>query len=775
MSTHQDSINLTGDILIVDDESANLQLLSELLSREGYQVRPANSPYLAIDSALAQPPKLILLDVRMPEMDGFEVCRRLKREERTRGIPILFISALQDVQDRIRGFEVGGVDFITKPFQEPEVLARVRTHMNLRDMQLHLEEMVYERTAELSQSESRFRAFFEQAAVGIAHVALDGRFLLLNQKFCDIVGYAQDEMMSKSFQDISHPDDLGADLDLLGRLLDGQEDTYSIEKRYCRKDSSLVWVNLTVKIVRNEDSTPAWFVSVIEDISDRKQADKALQQSHDYLNHLTSTVPDAIFAIKMPERTVQWCSDSYGVLGYEPEECVGETTEKFYSSSEEANKVGVLLNRVAESGEDLVRTEALLRRKNGEVFPAEISVAVQKQNGEVVGTTALARDISERKLAEKALQQSYDLLKHLTTSIPDAVFSVKLPERVVEWADDSYNVMGLGEDPTDVEGRPTVPFFASIEDYDAFGALQREAIRNGERFMRTEVLMRRKDGTTFPAEVTGTFVWQNDEVKRITAMVRDITERRRAEQLVLDYQKRLKSLANQLTIAEESERRRIAADLHDQVGQSLSLARMQIASVRKRATNHRQIVALDEISDTLRQMVKKTRSLIYDLSPPQLNEIGLFAAISEWLEEHIENRYEIEVECIVNDSEDQMDETLRSILFRNIRELVTNVIKHSKAAKVEIKVIQDKDHVKISIKDDGIGFDANAISQSLNSEGGFGLFSIRERMSDMGGSLEILSKPGQGTEVVLCVPITLDDDEKVQGLRFNVHGSKVRK
>ena len=118
---------------------------------------------------------------------------------------------------------------------------------------------------------------------------------------------------------------------------------------------------------------------------------------------------------------------------------------------------------------------------------------------------------------------------------------------------------------------------------------------------------------------------------------------------------------------------------------------------------------------------------------------------------------------------------MRSILFRNIRELVTNVIKHSKSAKVEIKVSQDKDHVKISIKDDGIGFDANGITQSLNSEGGFGLFSIRERMADMGGTLEVLSKPGQGTEVVLCMPITLDDDEKVQGLGFNVHSPKVIK
>jgi DNA-binding NtrC family response regulator len=139
----------SNDILIVDDEMPNLKLLSELLGRQGYQVRPANSPQMAIDSALAQPPKLILLDVRMPEMDGFEVCKRLKQNERTRDIPIIFISALQDVQNRVRGFNIGGVDFISKPFQDSEVLARVRTHLELRSMQLHLEELVEKRTAEV--------------------------------------------------------------------------------------------------------------------------------------------------------------------------------------------------------------------------------------------------------------------------------------------------------------------------------------------------------------------------------------------------------------------------------------------------------------------------------------------------------------------------------------------------------------------------------------------------------------------------------------------------
>ena len=138
-----------GDILIVDDETANLKLLIELLSREGYQVCPADRPHLAINSIAAQPPAFILLVERIPDVDGFEVCKRLKQDERTRDIPIIFISALQDVQDKVRGLKVGGVDFISKPFQDSEVLVRVRTHLELRNMQLHLEKLVEKRTAEI--------------------------------------------------------------------------------------------------------------------------------------------------------------------------------------------------------------------------------------------------------------------------------------------------------------------------------------------------------------------------------------------------------------------------------------------------------------------------------------------------------------------------------------------------------------------------------------------------------------------------------------------------
>jgi len=151
MASNQDHLTMAMDILVVDDAIATLRMLTEILTKEGYKVRPIEEPHLALEAALTQPPSLILLDVKMPKMSGFEVCRRLKLDERTREVPVIFVSALDELQDRMQGFEVGGVDFISKPIQEAEVLARVKTHLQLRNTQLHLEELVAERTTELSK------------------------------------------------------------------------------------------------------------------------------------------------------------------------------------------------------------------------------------------------------------------------------------------------------------------------------------------------------------------------------------------------------------------------------------------------------------------------------------------------------------------------------------------------------------------------------------------------------------------------------------------------
>jgi sigma-B regulation protein RsbU (phosphoserine phosphatase) len=130
-----------GDILVVDDMPSNLRLLSQTLAEKGYGVRTVTSGPRALESARTSPPDLILLDVRMPEMDGYEVCAQLKKDERTAHIPIIFISALDQVEDKVQAFQFGGVDYITKPFQVEEVLARTETHLALRRLQTSLEKI----------------------------------------------------------------------------------------------------------------------------------------------------------------------------------------------------------------------------------------------------------------------------------------------------------------------------------------------------------------------------------------------------------------------------------------------------------------------------------------------------------------------------------------------------------------------------------------------------------------------------------------------------------
>jgi two-component system, LuxR family, sensor kinase FixL len=151
-----------------------------------------------------------------------------------------------------------------------------------------LRRMVQARTANLEESEQRYRSTFEQAAVGIAHISLDGKFLRINQRFCDIVGYSRPEMLERKFQDITYPDDLAADLAEVNRLLSGEKDTYSMEKRYIRKDGGIVWVNLTVTLIRNGDNQPVWFVSIVEDISDRKRVQKHLEDRLNFEKMLTT-------------------------------------------------------------------------------------------------------------------------------------------------------------------------------------------------------------------------------------------------------------------------------------------------------------------------------------------------------------------------------------------------------------------------------------------------------------------------------------------------------
>ncbi len=196
-----------ADILVIDDTPENLALLSQILKDKGYKVRSVTKPSTGLRGAQAAPPDLILLDVKMPEMDGYEVCKRLKADQRTHDIPVIFISALGELLDKVTAFEVGGVDYITKPFQVEEVLARLETHLTICNLQKQLQaqnKQLQQEIVERTAAEEKFGVIFRYSPNPIAIATLtEGRFLDINPSFLKLTGYSQTEVIGRTIAELN--------------------------------------------------------------------------------------------------------------------------------------------------------------------------------------------------------------------------------------------------------------------------------------------------------------------------------------------------------------------------------------------------------------------------------------------------------------------------------------------------------------------------------------------------------------------------------------------
>ena len=264
-------MSATRNILVVDDDSASLALLTGMLREEGYEVRPANSGRLALASAEAWPPQLILSDIRMPEIDGFELCRRLKAQETTCDIPLIFISAAGEEEDHVRGFALGAVDFINKPFRREELKARVRTHLELAALRNKLEEQVAQRTAELRESEERFRTMANAAPVMIWVSGVDKRRTFFNRGWLEFTGRTANEELGDGWLADVHPDDAERCFQAYSSSFEART-RLQIEYRLRRADGAYRWV-LSTKVPRfSPGGVFAGYIGCATDITDIKRA-----------------------------------------------------------------------------------------------------------------------------------------------------------------------------------------------------------------------------------------------------------------------------------------------------------------------------------------------------------------------------------------------------------------------------------------------------------------------------------------------------------------------
>lgn len=256
-----------GTVLIVDDLPDTLHLLSQILTDVGYRVRVATTGAFGLESVRLAPPDVILLDVKLPDLSGFEVCRRLKADPLTASIPVLFLSALHATPDKIEAFAAGGVDYITKPFEAHEVLVRVQCHLARTRAE-----------AALSASRARLQAILDNAPVGIAMLDEAWQPQEINARWADLLGYSPAEAQRWSLLEVTHPADTPERQTQLASLARGEIPRYQRETRLLHSDGGIFWAELLVAPVRTDEEPPTRFVAILTDITERMHSLETMSQ-----------------------------------------------------------------------------------------------------------------------------------------------------------------------------------------------------------------------------------------------------------------------------------------------------------------------------------------------------------------------------------------------------------------------------------------------------------------------------------------------------------------
>ena len=396
-------------ILAVDDTAASLKLLTELLKAEGYRVRSAISGELALGAAKAHPPELVLLDIRMPGMDGFEVCRRLKADPMTRDVPVIFISAASEMKDKLQGFAAGAVDFVTKPFQRDELLARVRTHVELHRLRHQLEGLVAARTVQLTESFEALHSILETTLDGFWRTDVQGNLLDVNPAYSLMSGYPRDELLTMQVSDFEVEEDACGIADHLTHIVEQGRDLF--ETRHRRRDGSIWHVEVSVTYRRANEIQ---FFVFLRDISVRKQAEQGLQLAASVFTYAREGI-----LITSADGTIIDVNDAFSqITGYSRHDVLGGNPRILKSGRHDKAYYAAMWCDLIEKGHWY--GEIWNMRKNGEVYAEMQTIsAVRDSHGKIRQYLSLFSDITALKEHENELEHiaHYDAL----TGLPNRV------------------------------------------------------------------------------------------------------------------------------------------------------------------------------------------------------------------------------------------------------------------------------------------------------------------------------------------------------------------
>jgi len=504
--------------------------------------------------------------------------------------------------------------------------------------------------------------------------------------------------------------------------------------------------------IKERDGVVSGLVLTLADVTERKQAEEALRESEEKFRSLAEQSPNMIF-INKKGKVVYANKKCEELLGYKREELCSEDFD--FRTLVEPESLSLVSDNFTRHlrGEEVRPYDYCLINKKGERIEAINASKLIQYEGQTA-ILGIVTDITGRKRAEQALRESEERLKILFESAPDAIYLADSEGRFVDGNRRAETLTGYARE--DMIGKTVADSdLLSAEQLSRAEANLRKVI-SGDLSGPNEYTVKRKDGTYVSIEVRNFPVKIGGKILSL-GIARDITEHKRTEQELLEHQAKLKSLASQLSLTEERERHRLATDLHDQISQSLVISKIKLDQLRRSSGSDELDELLEDISNCLGQVINDTRALTFDLSYPILYELGFEAAVSEWLIDQIQEKYQIETEFKDDGLPKPLDDDICVLLFRNVRELLINVVKHAQATKIRVSIRKVNGNIQVSVEDNGVGFDPLEVTRKATKRAEFGLFSIRERLEQLGGIIVIESKPGSGSKITMRAPLKYDN------------------
>lgn len=614
----------------------------------------------------------------------------------------------------------------------------------------------------LQESEEKFREISEQAVMGI-FIVQDYMFKYANQAVSDIFEYSAEEMLNwgpkECYSRIVHPDDMAFVMEQARRRHVGEKGVVvNYAWKAITKRGKTKWVETYSKAI-SFGGKGADLVTMI-DISDSRRAEVALRKSEASYREIFDAANDAIF-VHDPETGAildanrRMCE----MFGYSQGEVRKLSVDDLSSGEDPYTQAKALrwIKKVVKGKPEFFEWRA--RNKAGELFWAEVGLKRVVLAGKE-RVLAVVRDITKRKKAEAALRESEELYRNVYETAPLAFVLWDHDCRVTDWNTRAEELFGWSRE--EVLGRN---FFDFLIPEGARGQVEGvvESLLRGELPSQSINENVTKSGEIVLCEWNNTICYDDEgRVSGVISLALDITEREKAEERLLEYQSQLKSLASELSLAEERERRRLAVEVHDRISQSLGISKIRLDELRKSAPSKSIAEALLEICNSLGQTIGDTRSLTFELSSPVLYELGFEKAVAGWLTRQIEKKHGIATEFEDDGQDKPLDDDVRVLLFRNVRELLINVVKHAQAQKVKVTTAKVDGQIYVTVEDDGVGFDPEKTEAMVGETGGFGLFSIRERMEQLGGELKIASEPGRGSRMTIIAPLRREKADEVE-------------